>query len=266
MARQIVTLTTDFGHSDHFVGVIKGVILKQNPDVEIVDICNEVRPYDILDGAYTIGQAYRHFPLRTIHLVVVDPGVGTARRPIMVRTDLCWFIAPDNGVLSFVYAMEESKLVRHITANHYFLNPVSQTFQARDIFASVAGWLSRDVEFSKFGDEVTDYVKFAPPKAKVIDARTIQGVVIKVDRFGNLITNITPEDVPQLFAENPPPFKMVCNNKEVTKLNLAYAQSAPGEVFIILGSSGYLELATNRGAASRILGADRGAQIQVAFG
>src|SRR5260221_5064746 len=146
MARPIVTLTTDFGHNDHFVGVVKGVILGLNPDAEIVDLCNEVRPYDILDGAYTIGQAYRHFPLRTIHLVVVDPGVGTARRPLMVRTDQHWFIAPDNGVLSFVFAKEESMLVRHITADHYFLNPVSQTFQARDIFAPAAGWLSRGVE------------------------------------------------------------------------------------------------------------------------
>lgn len=266
MSRPIVTLTTDFGHNDHFVGVVKGVILGLNPEAEVVDLCNEVRPYDILDGAYTIGQAYRHFPLRTIHLVVVDPGVGTARRPLMMRTDQHWFIAPDNGVLSFVFALEESKLVRHITADHYFLNPVSQTFQARDIFAPVAGWLSRGVEFSKFGEEVTDYVKFAPPKPKVLNERTIQGVVIKVDRFGNMITNLTPEDVPQLFAENPAPFKMVCNNKEITKLNLAYAATPPGEVFIILGSSGYLELATNRGAASRILGVDRGAQIQVTFG
>jgi S-adenosylmethionine hydrolase len=266
MARPIITLTTDFGHGDHFVGVLKGVLLKLNPEVEIVDICHDVRPYDILDGAYTIAQAYSYFPAWTIHLVVVDPGVGTARRPILANTDQHWFIAPDNGVLSFMYAKEPEHRVRHITAEHFFLNPVSQTFQGRDVFAPLAGWLSRGVESSKFGEYVTDYVRFAPPKPKVINEKAIQGVIIKVDRFGNLITNLTVEDVPQLFQENPPPFKMVVGKAEVTKLNLAYAHSAPGEVFIILGSSGYLELSTNRGAASRILGVDRGAQVGVLFG
>lgn len=265
MARQIVTLTTDFGH-DYFVGVIKGVILKLNPEVEIVDICHEVRPYDILDGAFTIAQAYRFFPPWTIHLVVVDPGVGTARRPLLANNGDQWFIAPDNGVLSFMYAREPDHLVRHITADHYFLNPVSQTFQARDVFAPLVGWLSRGVESSKFGEYVTDYVRFAPPKPKPVDAKTIKGVVLKADRFGNLITNFTAEDVPQLFQENPPPFKIVVGTKEVTKLNLAYAQTAPGEVFVIVGSSGYLELATNRGGANRILGVDRGAEVTVQFG
>lgn len=265
MARPIVSLTTDFGHNDHFVGVLKAVILKLAPETEIVDISHEVRPYDILDGAFTLAQAYRYFPNWTIHLVIVDPGVGTARRPILANSDHHWFVAPDNGVLSFMYAQEPDHRVRHITSEHYYLSPVSQTFQGRDIFAPVVGWMARGVEADKFGDVVTDYVRFAPPKPKPVNETTLQGVVIKVDRFGNLITNITPEDVPRLFQETPPPFKITVGKGEVTKLNLNYAQSAAGEVFIIVGSSGYLELSANRGSASRILQAERGAPVGVIF-
>jgi S-adenosylmethionine hydrolase len=265
MARQIVTLTTDFGHNDHFVGVIKGVILKLAPETEIVDICHDVRPYDILDGAFTLVQAYRYFPTWTIHMVVVDPGVGTARRPILANSDGHWFVAPDNGVLSFMYSKEPDHKVRHITSEHYFLSPVSQTFQARDVFAPVVGWMARGVESQKFGEYIEDYVKFAPPKPKVISEKAVQGVVLKVDRFGNLITNLTPEDLPALFQENPPAFKMIVGKTEVTKLNLNYAQSPANEVFIIVGSSGYLELSTNRGSAARILQVDRGAQVGVMF-
>lgn len=261
----MVTLTTDFGLSDHFVGTIKGVILGINPEVTIIDICHEVRSYDILDGAFTIAQAYRHFPARTIHLVVVDPGVGTQRRPLLVATDRHQFVCPDNGVLSLVMAREEHR-VRHVTSDHYFLNPVSNTFHGRDIFAPIAAWLTRGVETSKFGEFVTDYVRFQPPKPKVLNEKLIKGVVLKVDKFGNVITNFTPDDVPQLFQQNPPAFKIVAGKSEITKLNLAYTQSAPGDLFAIVGSTGYLELATSRGAAAKILGVEKGADVGVVFG
>lgn len=265
MPRPIITLTTDFGLSDHFVGTMKGVIKGLNQEAEIVDICHEVRSYDVLDGAFTILQAYRNFPSWTIHLVVVDPAVGTQRRPLLAITDKHFFIAPDNGVLSLIYAREEHK-VRHITAEHYFLNPVSSTFHGRDVFAPVAAWLSRGVESEKFGDFVTDYVRFNAPKPKSLNEKLIKGVVLKVDKFGNVITNFTPEDLPALFKENPPPFKIVAGKSEITKLNLAYANSAPGDLFALVGSSGYLELSTNRGAAAKILGVDKGADVGVVFG
>lgn len=265
MARPIITLTTDFGHSDHFVGTIKGAILDITPEAEIIDICHEVRSYDILDGALTIAQAYRFFPRGVIHLVVVNPGVGSQRRPILVTTDRHNFIAPDNGVLSLVMAREEHG-VRHITSSHYFLSPVSNTFHARDVFAPIAAWLARGVELDKFGDTITDYIRFSPPRPKALNERTFKGVVLKVDRFGNVITSFTPDDLPLLFKENPPPFRITAGKGEITKLNQAYAQSNPGELFAILGSSGYLELATSRGAASRLLGVDRGAEVGVVFG
>ena len=181
MPRSVVTLTTDFGLSDHYVGVMKGVILNVNPEADLVDICHDIRPYDVLEGAFAIAQSYRYFPQRTIHLVVVDPGVGSARRPLLVAADNHYFIAPDNGVLSLVFSRAEDLLVRHITASHYFLDPISHTFHGRDIFAPVAGWLSRHVEVEKFGDPVTDFVRFTPPQAKRINERLLKGVVLRVD-------------------------------------------------------------------------------------
>jgi S-adenosylmethionine hydrolase len=262
----IVTLITDFDTADHFVGTMKGVILNINPDVEIVDICHEVASYDIFDAAFTLAQSYRFFPPETIHLVVVDPGVGTARRPLLARTMAHKFVAPDNGVLSLIYEREENVEVRHITSDHYFLNPVSNTFQGRDIFAPVAGWLSKWVEVDKFGDLVTDYTKFTSPKPKRVSDNLIKGVILKVDKFGNIITNLTPEDLPQLFSENPPPFKIIINQQEITRLNLAYSMGKPSEIFAIVGSSGYIEICTNRGSAAKTLNVNRGVEVGVMLG
>ena len=201
--RPIITLTTDFGLNDHFVGTIKGVILAISPEIEIVDISHSVQAFDVLDGALTIAQSYSYFPSGTVHLVVVDPGVGTARRPILVSSDRHHFVAPDNGVLSMVYAREERLHIRHVTAEHYSLQPISNTFHARDIFAPVAAWLAKGVDSEKFGDEITDFVRFNPPKPKSVNGNTLRGVILKVDRFGNLVTNITPQDAPMLFAAEP---------------------------------------------------------------
>jgi S-adenosyl-L-methionine hydrolase (adenosine-forming) len=261
MANRLVTLTTDFGVNDHYVGAIKGVILNINPQAQIVDLCNAVQSYDILDGAMTISQAYRYYPADTLHVVVVDPGVGTPRRPILVTAERHLFVAPDNGVLSFVYEREERLSVRHITAEHYFIQPVSNTFHGRDVFAAVAGWLSKGVEVSKFGDEITDFVRFAAPKPKPLDANTFNGIVLKVDKFGNLVTNLSATDVPQLFAQPAPAFKITVGKAQVTKLAENYAQGAAGEVFAIVGSMGLLEISTNRGAAAQVVGAGKGAEV-----
>ncbi len=264
--RPIVTLTTDFGNSDHFVGALKGVILDIEPEAEIVDICHFVQAFDVLDGALTISQAYSYFPSGTVHLVVVDPGVGTARRPIIASSDKYHFVAPDNGVLSLVYAREARLHVRHITSEHYFLQPVSNTFQARDIFAPVAAYLAKQVDSLKFGEEVEDYVRFSAPKPKVLDEGRMRGVVLKVDRFGNLITNITPADASMLFEPGAAGFKILVGNREVTRMRNSYAEGAAGEVFGILGSMGFLEIAANRGAATQLAGAAKGAEVNVVLG
>ena len=264
--KQIVTLTTDFGLQDHFVGVIKAVILNINPEVVLVDINHDISSYDVFDAAYTLVQSYRFFPSDTIHLVVVDPGVGTARRPILARTMDHLFVAPDNGVLSLIYEREENVEVRHITADHYFLNPVSNTFHGRDIFAPVVGWLSKGVEVDKFGDPITDFARFTPPQPKRVSDSLVKGVTLKVDKFGNIITNLTPKDLPELFSDHPPPFKIIINQQEITKLNLAYSMGKPSEIFAMVGSSGYLEISTNCGSAAQALNVSRGADVGVMFG
>jgi len=266
LPNRLVTLTTDFGLNDHFVGTMRGVILNINPQAQIVDICNEVNSFDVLDGALTIAQAASYFPSDTLHVVIVDPGVGSQRRPILVTNEKQVFLAPDNGVLSLVYERSERLSVRHVTAEHYFLQPVSQTFHGRDVFAACAGWLSKGVEVSKFGEEITDYIRFAAPKPKPIDEKSFKGVVLKTDKFGNLITNITAKDIPQLFEEAPPSFKVTVGKAEITKMKNAYAQATPGELFGILGSMGYLEISANRAAASRVAGADRGSDVTVVLG
>jgi S-adenosyl-L-methionine hydrolase (adenosine-forming) len=261
--RPIITLTTDFGLNDHFVGTIKGVILDIAPDAEIVDICHFVQAFDVLDGALTIAQAYAYFPTGTVHLVVVDPGVGTARRPILATTDRHHFVAPDNGVLSLVYGREERVHVRQITAEHYYVQPVSNTFHGRDIFAPVTAYLAKGVDPAKFGEEVDDFVRFNAPKPKPGERNTLRGVVLKVDRFGNLITNITPQDAPLLFQPQPPAFKILVGKREITEIRMNYAQGTPGEVFGILGSMGYLEIAANRGSAAQTVGAGKGSDVNV---
>jgi len=264
--RPIITLTTDFGSNDHFVGAMKGVILDIVPDAQIVDICHSVQAFDVLDGALTISQAYSYFPNRTVHVVIVDPGVGTARRPILASSDKYHFVAPDNGVLSLVYAREERMHVRHVTSEHYFLQPVSNTFHARDIFSPVAAYLAKEVDSLKFGEEVEDYVKFSAPKPKAVDGNRLRGVVLKVDRFGNLITNITPHDAPALFAAGATGFKIVVGSREITEIRNAYAEGAPGEVIGLLGSMGFLEIAANRGAAAQLTGAGKGNEVSVILG
>ena len=262
----LITLTTDFGVSDHFVGTIKGVILGIAPDARIVDISHSVQPFDVLDGALTISQAYSYFPSGTVHMVVIDPGVGTARRPILATTERHHFVAPDNGVLSLVYDREERLSVREIKAEHYYLQPVSNTFHARDIFSPVAAYLAKRVDSDRFGEEITDFVRFTAPKPKANGANGLRGIVLKVDRFGNMITNITEKDAPALFQAEPPAFKITVGKREISEMKSAYALGAPGEVFGILGSMGFLEIAANRGSAAQVLGVGKGSEVNVVFG
>jgi len=262
----IVTLTTDFGLNDHFVGTVKGVIVDLVPNVQLVDICHAVQPFDVFDGALTISQAYSYFPSGTVHMVIVDPGVGSALRPIVLSTEKHMFVAPDNGVLSLIYDREERISVRHITAEHYFLQPVSNTFHARDVFAPIAAYLAIAVDPARMGGDVQDFVSFAAPRPKAADAGTLRGVVLKVDRFGNLITNITPKDAPMLFADSPAPFRITVGKKQITRIQSSYSEGAPGEVFGILGSMGYLEVAANRGSAAKLAEAAKGTDVTLALG
>ena len=262
---RVVTFTTDFGLSEPFVGIMHGVVLNIHPETTIVDISHAVPSYDVLDGAWTIAQAYRFFPPRTVHVVVVDPGVGSRRRPIIVETDDYVFVAPDNGVLSLVEARESKFSVRHITAERYFLQPVSQTFHGRDIFAPVAGWLSKGVAPAEFGPEVTDFVRLPLPAVERIGDNSLRGVVLKVDKFGNLITNISEQDAPALFATLPPVASvLIC--EAIARLRHSYAEGEDGEVFAIVGSSGYLEISARQASAAEKLGAGVGTLVGIVIG
>jgi S-adenosylmethionine hydrolase len=262
VARPIITLTTDYGTNDHLVGALKGVILKINPDANIVDITHNVTPYDLLDGALAIGSAYSYFPPRTIHVVVVDPGVGTDRRPLLVSGESQYFVAPDNGVLSLVFEREESLLVRHANVEHYYLQPVSKTFHGRDIFAPVAAWLSKGSQAASMGDEITDHKKFSMPKPKAADGG-VKGVVLRIDSFGNIITNFRPEDLPASVLETGTVLFQV-GSQTVSRLVETFAKGNPGEVFAYIGSNGFVEFAVNRGNASKVLAVGRGVPVVLA--
>lgn len=263
MTRPVLTLTTDFGLRDHFVGVMKGVILSINPEVQLVDLSHDVDSFNILDGALTLGLNYSFFPAGTVHLVVVDPGVGSNRRPIIARTERHTFVGPDNGVLSLVFERERPVEVRRITADRHFLHPVSSTFHGRDIFAPVAGWLSRGMPPDGFGTLIEDYVRIAVTRPRQTDHNLIQARVIRVDKFGNLLTNMTPRDVPEVVSKDRPPFKMTINRREITRLTETFAEAGPSELFTYVGSSGFLEIAVNRGSAAKILNAGAGTEIMV---
>jgi S-adenosylmethionine hydrolase len=262
VARPIITLTTDYGTNDHLVGTLKGVILKINPDVTIVDITHDVTPYDLLDGALAIASSYSYFPPRTIHVVVVDPGVGTDRRPLLVSGETQYFVAPDNGLLSLVYEREENVLVRHANVEHYYLHPVSNTFHGRDVFAPVAAWLSKGSQAAAMGDEITDYKKFAMPKPKPVDGG-VKGVVLRVDSFGNIITNFRAEDLPAAAIEAGT-VQFMLGTHPVNKLVDTFAKGNAGEAFAYIGSNGFIEVGINRGSAARSLGIGRGTQVTLA--
>jgi S-adenosylmethionine hydrolase len=263
---RIVTFTTDFGLQDAFVGIMHGVVLNIEPQARIVDVCHSVGSYDVLDGAWTIAHAYRSFPPRTAHVVVVDPGVGSERRPILAETENYVFIAPDNGVLSMIEAREAKFTVRHITSERYFLTPVSQTFHGRDVFAPVAGWLSKGIDPADFGPEITDYVRLQVPAVERIAGNSLRGTVLHVDKFGNLITNIGEQEAPELFAPTVPPVNILISGETITRISKSYAEGADGEYFAIVGSSGYLEIAANRASAAEKLSAGVGSPIGIVFG
>ncbi len=259
MPRRVITLTTDFGTSDHFVGTMKGVILSIHPTAEIVDITHQVPPFDVQDGGFTIAQIYRYFPKKTIHAVVVDPGVGSTRRPLLAEAAGQYFIAPDNGVLSMLFSREAVK-VRHITNERYFLKPVSRTFHGRDVFAPVAAHLAAGVVPARFGPRIQDHLRldFDAPGRK--GKKTWTGCVLKIDRFGNIITNLHIEAFPQLKTRT---FAIQLGPARVTRLALTFTECPADELVAVVGSSGFLEIAVNQGSAAAQLGCGAGAPVEL---
>lgn len=257
----VITLTTDFGLADHFAGVMKGVILGIAPDARIVDISHEVQPFEIADGAFTIAEAYRYFPERSVHVVVVDPGVGTARRPVLVEAAGQFFVGPDNGVFTMVYD-REAHVVRAITNDRFFLPDVSRTFHGRDVFAPCAAHLAAGTSADAFGDPIHDYVQLGLMKPQQMARRVWAGTVLKVDRFGNLITNLHVDRFPELLTR---PFELSVGLRQIIGLAPTFGDCAPGELANVVGSSGYLEVIENQGSAAKTLGCGAGAPVEITF-
>jgi S-adenosyl-L-methionine hydrolase (adenosine-forming) len=264
LPNSIITLTTDYGTNDHLVGTLKGVILKINPDVTIVDITHSVTPFDLLDGALAIGSAAPYFPPRTIHVVVVDPGVGTARRPVLATADNQYFVAPDNGVLSLIYERDPNVVVRHANVEHYYNHPVSKTFHGRDIFAPVGAWLAKSGQTAAMGEEIQDYKRFSMPRPKATNGGR-KGIVMRVDNFGNLITNFREEDLAE-EAKQAGKVNLQIGNHGVSRLVETFALGNCGEAVAYVGSSGYVEIAVNKGNAAKTLGLGRGAAVTLQNG
>jgi S-adenosylmethionine hydrolase len=250
----IITLTTDFGLSDPFVGIMKGVMLGIVPSAQLVDISHDVPSYDILEAAFLIENTYRYFPEGTVHVLVVDPGVGSARRPIAAVAHKHMFVAPDNGVLSTVLAND----VYHITNHSLFLSSVSQTFHGRDVFAPVAAHLARGMPIESVGPRIGDFVKRSLPKPRAQGDKLV-GTVIRIDKFGNIITNFRRADLHDGFT-------ILVAGSTITRLCSNFSEANSGEFFAIEGSTGFIEIALNQGSAADRLKVQRGAEIEVESG
>jgi S-adenosyl-L-methionine hydrolase (adenosine-forming) len=261
MANPIVTLTTDFGLADHYVGVMKGVILSIAPRARIVDISHAAASYSISEGAWLIAQAWPYFPPKTVHVVVVDPGVGTERRAIVAEAAGQYFVAPDNGVLGLVL-MREQHTVREISNARYFRQPVSRTFHGRDIFAPAAAHLASGVAVASLGPLLGDYQRGDFEMPRQGDDGVWHGRVLHVDRFGNLVTSFRAADFPDLEEKK---FRLTIGNRAIDRFAAVYGGQPVGALFAIGGSSGYLEVSMNRASAAAETGAEPGSVVTLSF-
>ncbi|HEX8651379.1 MAG TPA: SAM-dependent chlorinase/fluorinase [Pyrinomonadaceae bacterium] len=256
----LITLLTDFGTADYFVGAMKGVILSTNPSARLIDITHDIAPHDIQAGAFTLLAVYRTFPPRTIHVAVVDPGVGSARRPILIVAGEQCFVGPDNGIFSYIMEREKGCRVFHLTRDRYFRQPLSATFHGRDVFAPVAGALSNGVEPAELGDEIEDYVRLAPLRS---GDENLPARIIHIDRFGNCVTNITRQDLTEEMIERGA--RLFVQGREIASFRRFFAEEAgsENELFAVWGSAGFLEIVAFRASASSLLGAQVGEPVEV---
>lgn len=258
MPPPIITMTTDFGQADSYVGTMKGVVLSLCPAARVVDISHQIRPQAVQQAAYVLSTAVPYFPPGTVHLAVVDPGVGSQRRPIVVQTERALYVAPDNGVLSLVFSQEPARLAIHLTDPRYRLDPVSATFHGRDVFAPAAAHLACGIAASAMGEPLPlDELVSLPG----IDPRQQAnggwlGEILHIDHFGNLVTSFRGHD-PQTRIT------ILVGGKRIHKLSRTFADVAAGELVAYTGSSGYLEIAVREGNAARQLDLDIGAPVRV---
>ena len=260
----IITLTTDFGEDDEFVGVMKGVILSVNPLASIVDITHHIDPQDITQAAYLIPSFWPFFPEGTVHIIVVDPGVGSSRRIIALEMAGHVFLAPDNGVLSLLLDSEDIDTIVSVNNQSYFKTPVSQTFHGRDIFASVGAHISMGIEVAKTGtphpNKALVRLEVQPPR--LAENGKLVGAIISIDHFGNVITNITLNNITNLLGTHPDSdLRIEVGTQRIDGISKSYQDAGIENLLAIIGSRGYLEIALNRGSACERLKVSKGDSV-----
>lgn len=256
---KIITLTTDFGCRDWFVGAMKGVILEIQPGTTIVDLTHELEPGDLRGAAFALLASYRFFPKGTVHVVVVDPGVGGPRPALAVETSNYLFAAPDNGVLTFALANERIKAVHRLEIAKFFRQPVSRTFHGRDVFAPVAAHLAGGVPLRRFGSKQESCIRLDWPSVKVLEDR-VEGEIVHVDRFGNLITNL---DAASLRGFGDRPCEVFRGRNRLCPIAPFYGAVSVGRPLAVMGSTGFLEVAVNGASAARRFGLRVGDRLSV---
>lgn len=254
----IITLLTDFGLADGFVGSMKGVILSINPKAIIIDISHDVPAHDVEAGAFILNGSYGYFPAGTIHLAVVDPGVGSPRKILAAQSEKYCFIAPDNQLLKYIFHSGETLTVLEVLNKQFHLNQISQTFHGRDIFAPVAAHLSAGVGIKQLGSETKNYDRGTIEQPIRTDS-SITGSIIYGDKFGNLISNIPGHFIRQ------PVSRLQIGSIIIERLSHSYMDVAVGQPLAIIGSFGYLEIAIRNGNARQQLSLDRGAKVTIEF-
>ena len=260
MTRPVIALLTDFGTRDHYAGTMKGVALGICPDVTCIDITHDIPPHDVRAGALELAAAYRYFPEGAVFLVVVDPGVGSARRSIAAEAGNYRFVAPDNGVLTLVFQKTPPRRVVEVTERRYARPTVSRTFEGRDRFAPAAAWLATGLDLAELGPTLTSWHTLAVPEPVLRDNR-ILAEVLRVDRFGNLVTNVDRRSFDRFTGEGG--VTIVVGTQAVGQIVATYAEVGPGVICALFGSSGHLEVAVNGGNAAERLKLARGAQVTI---
>ncbi len=261
----MITLLTDFGTADYFVPAVKGVILSIIPGIQIVDITHDVASQDVHSAAFTLGACYHNFPPRTVHLAVVDPGVGSSRRAVVVEAGGHLFVGPDNGIFSFIYARESAARVFHITREEYFRQPISPTFHGRDVFAPVAAHLAGGVRPEEVGEEIRDHFRFDIPQPRLIEDRQVEGRILHIDRFGNCITNFTAAELNP--DETEPSMRIYFGGREIRQFGTHFAEATNrDDLFAYLGSAGYWEIALWCDSAAKYINARCGDEVILVCG
>ena len=258
--RPVIALLTDFGSADHYAGTMKGVILQICPDVTLVDITHDIPAHDVMAGALELAATFKYFPSGTIFVAVVDPGVGSARRGVAADTGDYRFVAPDNGVLTQVLREAPAKKIVELTERRYARPTVSRTFEGRDRFAPAAAWLAKGTQLPALGRQVPEIQKLDIPVAETA-GDTIRGVVLRVDRFGNLVTNIDRKTVEKLGQGGG--ITIDAGDRRIERLVATYAELPPDGVGALFGSTDHLELAAPSASAAERLGLARGAGVTV---